>query len=257
MPTAGASLTRGGATRVLCGTMFGFGEDALTLLLLGRHARGLVRALERTSPALDPKVFYRPSFGRRATKRRGGVAVGPPRAEFGEFDAIVATPAGTYLVEVKWSRSRGADAGGVFELDDAQVRRHCVMRHYFEAWRGVPVALPDDRRSAACWGDFLAGADLRARLAAHDVAVPGPRTVLAGTLRHVLLLLDGCGPVRDVLLWAEGGDERGRALSTCPWRVRPGDFTTVRADVRALQVGPFVLLPALADAPDLVDFTLR
>lgn len=252
--------------------IYGYGEDALTLVLVGQQVHGFVRALEGRLPTRTPTVLYRPSFGRRATERTAEAVVGAPRAAFGEFDAIVGTELGTYLVEVKWSRSGGVGPDGVLVLADAQVRRHRVMRHYLDAWRATtaydasasapppdPASGREDRAAGppaiplgVRWQRFVQSSDIAARLAAEGVAVPRPRTRLADTLTRVLGLLDRCGPVRDVLLFAATGhrpSQSARRARRSPGAVHPPHFDLVGADLRYSQPGPLVFLPTFPDDP--------
>ncbi len=61
--------------------IFGYGEDALTLRLLMKQISFILGNEDKTLLS-DCLVFYRPSFGRSG---------GSKSAEFGEFDAIIAS----------------------------------------------------------------------------------------------------------------------------------------------------------------------
>lgn len=230
------------------GGLYGCGEDALTLLLLGAHAPAFVRALEgATATAGDPAVFFRPSFGRRGTKRDGEAApVGPLQAAFGEFDAIVRAPGGTYLVETKWSGSGERGRDGVLRLRPEQARRHAVLRTYLEAWRAPGPG------AWASWAAFVEGSPIRARLAEFGVAVPRPGTALSRALGWTLAFLDGGGPVRDVILFAHTGPVRHYGAEACeargappPVALEPSTFALVVAELGHYADGlPFFRLAA-------------
>lgn len=74
------------------GKIFGYGEDALTLWLLKNQPHEILRQFNDEGKPSDCLVFYRPSFGRSG---------GPDSAEFGEFDAILASKENVYLIESK------------------------------------------------------------------------------------------------------------------------------------------------------------
>jgi hypothetical protein len=102
------------------GQIFGYGEDALTLWLLkNRPDEILKRYNDKTEPS-GCRVFYRPSFGRNG---------GKDSAEFGEFDAILASKENVYLIESKWDNHR-KDNQKELRLRDEQTTRHKVFRWY-------------------------------------------------------------------------------------------------------------------------------
>lgn len=243
----------------MLGGLFGYGENALTLLLLGAHAPAFVRPLEGGAPADAPLVLYRPSFGRRATKRVDVSAVAADaRAPFGEFDAIVTTPGGTYLVETKWPASAEVGRDGVIALRLGQVRRHAVMRRYLVAWR--------TRASGgwATWAAFTAESGIRGALGELDVSVPAPKDRLATTLAWTLAALHEGGPVRDLVLCVHARDAASAgAAAVAPTRARPHrvhtpdeardyapEFALLIAEVGRDVLGPPLFpLPAFRSVP--------
>ena len=105
--------------------IIGYGEDGLTYLALTDRLDQLLSLLEPNNPCPSSQclAFYRPSFGR---------AGGPNSPQFGEFDAILATKNGVYLIESKWDGSPCIDNDSVL-LADRQIQRH----QHFRAVRGV------------------------------------------------------------------------------------------------------------------------
>ena len=98
--------------------IFGYGEDALTLWLLKNQPEQILnRFNDKTEPS-DCIVFYRPSFGRSG---------GPGSAEFGEFDAILASKENIYLIESKWDNHRQTNRSELL-LRPEQTERHKVFR---------------------------------------------------------------------------------------------------------------------------------
>jgi hypothetical protein len=106
------------------GQILGYGEDALTLRLLKNRPKEILeRFNDRTEPP-DCLVFYRPSFGRSG---------GSGSAEFGEFDAILASKENVYLIESKWDNHRPSNRTELV-LRPEQIERHRVFRWYLGNW---------------------------------------------------------------------------------------------------------------------------
>lgn len=103
--------------------VFAYGEDSLTFWALTRQLPAVLKRLGDSSSPEDARLFYQPSFG------RGGSS-----SVFGEFDAILATPAGIYLIEAKATTSTRF-RNPVIKLKEAQARRHEIFRWYLETWR--------------------------------------------------------------------------------------------------------------------------
>jgi len=113
--------------------ILGYGEDALTFWALKRDLPEILNKLnDRTEPS-DFLIFYRPSFG------RSGVA------EFGEFDAIVASWQSIYLIESKWDRLL-RNRRDEIALTPNQVLRHKIFSWYLENW--------DAQRYTNNWEEF-------------------------------------------------------------------------------------------------------
>ncbi|RLE70846.1 MAG: hypothetical protein DRJ43_01090 [Thermoprotei archaeon] len=77
----------------------------------------ILRKLGDRSHPSDCLVFYRPSFAR-----------GGGKANFGEFDAILASPTSVYLMESKW------DGLSPNRKDEIELRKEQVLRHEIFAW---------------------------------------------------------------------------------------------------------------------------
>lgn len=169
-----------------------YGEDGLTLWAL-THRLGEILEAAQVPATDDVTVFYRPSFGRRGA-REGGTS-----AQFGEFDAIIATPDAVLLVEAKWDRSPELD-GTVLRIAAHQAHRHRVMRWYIERW--LEHASTDGK-------DFFEGVvpeELR------GLALPSSDKLLAKNLIHVLRSIAPSDRtrvplVKDVLLYLDGRPE--------------------------------------------------
>ena len=104
--------------------IFGYGEDALTLWALKNKLAVILNAFNDPSNPEDCVVFYRPSFGRSG---------GNLSAQFGEFDAIVASKQAIYLVESKWDNNSRFDKKEVV-LRSEQVLRHQLLKWYINNW---------------------------------------------------------------------------------------------------------------------------
>lgn len=213
--------------------ILGYGEDALTLWAIGTQLPRLLRTLGDESPPERSIVLFRPSFGRRGSARNSaGPLVLLPA--FGEFDAIIGTAAGTYLIETKWSAS-SESRGAVLVLRPEQVRRHAVLRCYIEEWRSV---------RPSCWTEFLEQSCIEDRLVHLGVAVAPKRSRLAASLTAVLGLLDDAGPVFDVILFMRAANELARTRSgSPPTEVDPDTFVLLGVDCRIAESGGFIAMP--------------
>jgi len=168
--------------------ILGYGEDALTFHALSNGLTDILKQLGDGSDPTESIRFFRPSFG-----RRGSPSDMAPRSQFGEFDAIIGTTCGVYLIEAKWSNS-SEFVGAVVELRSEQKRRHQVFRIYLDEWRRQP---PND------WQDFATRVRPLLHEAAPGIVPPSVQTKLARNLSYVLRRLSQCGPkVVDVLLFS-------------------------------------------------------
>jgi hypothetical protein len=177
-----------------------YGEDALTLHALRCGLPDLLNALSDPTPTENAIVFFRPSFGRRSTRPSGR-----RRSEFGEPDAIIGTPSGTYVVEAKWSSS-GEKKQDSIDLRTVQVRRHEVLEAYLTTWRRLPQqSWPALTRAVGPLLDKINP----------PVAVPSQGTRLAQNLEFVLRELQSCGPVKRVLLFSRCSHEAEPGALDC------------------------------------------
>ncbi|MDB5344556.1 MAG: hypothetical protein JWP89_2933 [Schlesneria sp.] len=170
---------------------FGYGEDALNLWALTNQMEVFLDCLEDPSSQADAVLFFRPSFGRQGSNpvQPGGTA---DSSQFGEFDAIVGTPVGVYLIEAKWSRSTEIE-GDAICLRSEQIRRHQLFRTYLTAWH---VHKPTN------WLEFhtVQGGFLQLEEIRYPIAPPGSQ--LSRNLETVLGGLGECSAsVIDVVLY--------------------------------------------------------
>lgn len=165
--------------------IFGYGEDALTLWLLKNQPHEILKRFnDKTGPS-DCLVFYRPSFGRSG---------GPGSAEFGEFDAILASKENVYLIESKWDNHRRTNQKELL-LRPEQTERHEVFRWYLSNWSNK---YPDWKAFTIDQGaNFVSG---------KKIAPSG--SLLAMNLQHILSRIHGHCPnceniehVKNVLLF--------------------------------------------------------
>lgn len=101
--------------------ILGYGEDAFTFWAFKRHLSKILEELKDKTAPPDCLIFSRPSFG------RSGVA------EFGEFDAIVASSQNIYLIESKWDRLLRNKRGEIALMLN-QVLRHKIFSWYLKNW---------------------------------------------------------------------------------------------------------------------------
>lgn len=104
--------------------ILGYGEDAFTFWALKRRLSEILKDLHDQTEPSDCLIFFRPSFGRRG---------GRGRAEFGEFDAILASPQNIYLIESKWD-NLSENKNEQIELIDEEVLRHKIFSWYLRNW---------------------------------------------------------------------------------------------------------------------------
>jgi hypothetical protein len=172
--------------------ILGYGEDALTWWALTNRLDSILSPFH-DGVADTLTVFYRPSFGRRSAPSPS--EAGHRGSQFGEFDGIIATRSGVYLLEAKWSGSGELDDAAVI-LRPEQIRRHRLFRKYLELWRG---------QQDQSWPSFASRWP--------TITIDGPagrpetfrtapvRSRLASNLRAVLTRCAEAGPaIQDVLL---------------------------------------------------------
>ena len=107
-------------------TIFGYGEDALTLWALKTKLSSILlhKGIQDKTSLSDCIAFYRPSFGRHS-KANSSV--------FGDFDAIIASKKNIYLIESKWDNLTKFDKDELM-LSDAQTLRHEIFSWYLSHW---------------------------------------------------------------------------------------------------------------------------
>ncbi len=162
--------------------LLGYGEDALSFWALTVRMSEFLRNLNDPSESAKVVLFFRPSFGRVGSTpvEPGGTA---DSSQFGEFDAVIGTPLGIYLIEAKWSKSPEVDRGTII-LRSEQIRRHQLFREYLTAWRHHKAV--DWNMFCAAQGGFLKVGDIR-----YPTAPVGSQ--LACNLVRVLGELNVCG----------------------------------------------------------------
>ena len=185
--------------------MLGYGEDALTLWALeNRLAEILKHFGDKTSPS-DCLIFYRPSFGRSG---------GKDSSEFGEFDAIVASPRNIYLVESKWDGLSRAKRNGDL-VKPVQKLRHSVFSWYLTNWT---------QKYKGKWLAFKKKKEQGFRSEFKDKRIPRTNTLLSKNLESIMRRLqkrcknpsEGKN-IKNVLLYFYNGRKRPR-LSNCSFK---------------------------------------
>lgn len=195
--------------------VIGYGEDALTYWAFTRRLESILHELRDESTPSDCLVAYRPSFGRRG---------GPDRAEFGEFDAILASPRSVYLVESKWEYSRDVKHG-VVTLDRVQELRHRIFLWYFTRW---------ERDRFPSWSSFVGkhGSEFSEELGGKKMAPPESK--LSRNLEYVLNELHSYSEeICNVLLFFKRGG------SSSPTRI-PRNFRLVTIDYQEVPGGGYI-----------------
>jgi hypothetical protein len=183
-----------------------YGEDALTYWALTEKLGSILQKLEDKSDPPSCLVIYRPSFGRRG---------GPGRAEFGEFDAILATSRSIYLIESKWGGSSEIKEG-IIKVRKEQVDRHRIFAWYFRRWR---------KNEFQSWLSFVKRyeAEFSKKFDGKKIAPSGSK--LSRNLEYVINQLHGyTKEISNVLLFfrSEG--------TSPPTRIVPRDFRLVIVD---------------------------
>ena len=149
---------------------FAYGEDPLTYWVLLNRLEFVLDQLGDTSDPGAATIFYRPSFGRSGSNNPN-----KPRAEFGEFDAIVATPESIYPIEAKWCASPKKD-GTTITLSEPQVIRHRVFAWYHARYIEFNVS----------WDQFIEKYDSEFREAFPGKKLAPSESILADNIQFVL-----------------------------------------------------------------------
>lgn len=192
--------------------VLGCGDDSLTLWAIHSQLLALLQQLKDDSELEEVTVIYRPSFGRKGRPKPSSRSQSP-RAEFGEFDALLGTPNAVYAIESKWVGSSEAGTT-VIQLSDVQTHRHAVFQEYRNLWREF---------KPRNWQEFLRAAEKRFLEVFGDkknkMAPLGSK--LAKNLEFVLSTLNSCGDkVKDVVVYFHNDD-------WVPQSVRPETFQLV------------------------------
>ncbi len=196
-------------------SIFGYGEDSLTLWALKHRLENILLHLKDDSDPKNTLALFRPSFGRQG-KGRAIVTGIADSSQFGEFDAIIGSARRIYLVEAKWTQSRDINRGTV-QLREEQVFRHNVFRAYLTMWREYQPNADWRGFSSRC-GRFLTVTDMRFPIAPPD-------SQLARNLESILSRLGNMGTeVTDVLLYLRLKD------GGCVNSVQPDSFRLVTID---------------------------
>jgi hypothetical protein len=174
-----------------------YSEDGYSAWVLLKRFPSLLLALGDLTPpeAMNIVVFYRPSFG-RASDSPTGIS-----KQFGEFDIVIGTPHGVYLIESKPEKCGELNSRTlVMTLREEQVRRHRIFRTYRALWQ---------KYRPSNWTNFRETA-MNEFVAAHPGwTMAEKRDLLSRNLEFVLRSLQDCGEaVRDtVLLFHKPGQE--------------------------------------------------
>jgi len=169
-------------------TLFGYGEDALTLWAVTEKIDLILKKLNDPEPEFCT-VFYRPSFG---------------RDQYGEFDAIIFTAPKAYLVESKWDGSGGTS----IKLEEHQIRRHEILKWYHKNWKGEVGEDWDEfaeKNNPDFRDEFTYFVEKNGKMVKMFKYIPSSDTILSKNLQTVLdLIIDK--DLEDVLLYLHRGN---------------------------------------------------
>jgi len=205
--------------------IFGYGEDALTLWAMKEQLGTILEEFKDHTATSDCLVFYRPSFGRSG---------GEGSAEFGEFDAIIASRENIYLVESKWDNLSKHRKEKLL-LREEQLTRHKVFAWYLTHWNKKYSSkwqeFVDDNRL-----NFIAGKKLPEIQA-------GKQCLLSTNLETTLnKLSDHCrgfsssDNIKNILLYFHDCNK------TKPPKVDNTNFTLIQIDYSKKMEGNFIML---------------
>jgi hypothetical protein len=203
--------------------LFGYGEDFLTLWAINEQLQEILGRFENHATPLDCLIFYRPSFGRSG---------GKDSAEFGEFDAVIASKENIYLIESKWDNLSGYKKERIV-LREEQLLRHKVFTWYLTHWSkkylGKWQKFVENNKE-----NFVSGKKL-------PKVQEGKQCILEANLEFILgRLLDHCigfssrTNIRNVLLFFYNS-----RVSTPPTEV-DADFTLIPLDYTNETKGNFI-----------------
>jgi hypothetical protein len=199
--------------------ILGYGEDVLTLWALKRRTSGILKSFHDQTAPSDCLIFYRPSFGRSG---------GEQSAEFGEFDAILASSENIYLVESKWD-NLASFKNSKITIRPEQKLRHQIFSWYLTHW---------DKKYHNNWESFV-------KESQHDFkfkkTIAPSNSLLATNLEFILnKLLEHCkrfspNNIKNMLLFFYNAEK-----SRKPTEIK--DFTLIPIDYSKEILGNFVAL---------------
>ncbi len=203
--------------------LFGYGEDFLTLWAINEQLQEILERFEHHVTPSDCLIFYRPSFGRSG---------GKDSAEFGEFDAIIATKENIYLIESKWDNLSNYKKNGIV-LREEQILRHKVFTWYLTHW---------SKKYSGKWQEFVENKKESFVLGKKLPKVQeGKQCILATNLEFILCrLLEHCkgfssrANIKNILLFFYNSE-----LSIPPTEVN-ADFKLIPLDYSKKTKGNFV-----------------
>ena len=155
---------------IIMSKIFGYGEDALTLWALKHRTSKILNEFQDKTTPSDCLIFYRPSFGRSG---------GEKSAEFGEFDAIIASLENIYLIENKW------DNLSCYHDEKVIIRKEQEMRHRIFSW----YILNWDKKYFNDWERFLNENVRGFQEKFQNKVIPPPGSILATNLQFILIML--------------------------------------------------------------------
>jgi len=206
--------------------IFGYGEDAFTLWALKHRLADILRKFQDQTAPSDCLIFYRPSFGRSG---------GKDSAEFGEFDAVLASSENIYLVESKW------DNVSRFKNDRITLRPEQIMRHHIFSW----YITHWDKKYFNNWGSFMKEKmdDFQKNFRKEKKKIAPTNVLLAENLEFILTILqEHCkkfsseSNIKNVLLFFYN-----KKKSIPPTRISRG-FNLVKIDYSQEIEGNFITL---------------
>jgi hypothetical protein len=204
--------------------ILGYGEDAFTLWALKHCAADILKSFQDQTAPSNCVIFYRPSFGRSG---------GEKSAEFGEFDAILASSENIYLIESKW------DNLSRFNKREITIRPEQRIRHHIFSW----YIMHWGKKYSNSWESFVKEQmdDFRRKFPKKRIAPPD--SLLAINLEFVLTMLQKrCGKfssernIRNVLLFFYN-----KKKSTPPPKIGRG-FNLISVDYSQEITGNFIAL---------------
>lgn len=202
--------------------ILGYGEDAFTIWALKHRMSTILKSLKDESDPSDCIAFYRPSFGRRG---------GQKSPEFGEFDAVIASPKNIYLIESKWDFLFPTKNVKI-TLEKKQLLRHEILSWYITYW---------DKNYLNNWDNFVKENESNFKKKFNGKPIAISESLLAINLEFVLETLQknckvySCkGNVKNVLLFFYN-----KKINSPPHKV-PKSFALVAVDYSGEIIGNYV-----------------